>query len=359
MFSGIDRWQVRKTDSCCKRFLFLLSQKKQPPNISQEIPEDVTRPGKLRGLYNGHAIVDGHVNDAYRSIADVAFSGVPSSAPQPRQSPPPAARLSQDFSATLNPNSRQALGDPARSAWSRENRAPADHLTITQGFDQGRFMDPADTGTYPFKTGQQQAISRSVDDLDVPVVGGGRFPVDDFGVPVMGGGGPSGGRFATFPVKNNRGNESGMGYALRDNPVPSSLDGDSTLRQSSDSFASSTTVVVGGSHQTKESTDLSRFTPPPGPAPPGARLAENPWANAASDEDDSGSHLAYMAGPPESMYRSDRGGNRGPDAEKHVRFGGFDDPETPRVTNNEEFSRSRDEGGFFSSFRMTGSLIMV
>ncbi|KAG5641090.1 hypothetical protein DXG03_006047 [Asterophora parasitica] len=305
--------------------------------IVTEIPEEHTQPGMSRTLYYGRAKTEQLLSEAHSCINEVVMSTVPStrtstSYPQHTPQPPPQnpfgtpqsgfQGLSMQHSGGLG---AQHTGGHPPNEWSPHiPPAGAQYLPAPQGLGTGEFLNQPSSPTagpgspilpnfsqYPQiqPEPQSQASPRGVDDFGVGVNG----PIDQPGP-------GSGGRFATFPVKNR---PSGLsGYTLSDPPnqLESDLFTSSVAQALSSSQISPPNAqqpqpgITGRSDVSYEVSHAPTHSPPPGP-PPGAAMQppagrgtrlQQEERYTASDEEGG---LAYMSNPDDDT------------ASRHVRFG--------------------------------------
>ncbi|KAF8066570.1 hypothetical protein FPV67DRAFT_1767534 [Lyophyllum atratum] len=352
--------------------------------IIAEIPEEQTQPGMARSQYYGRARIEQLLTEAHGCMNEVVMSTVPSNSMNtqnilqqnqqilPQHTPQPSFQgsfqgMAQNPFSTPQPPF-QGVGQPGNGGpipsneWLPHNSSdmtpagggPPNFLPASQGLGTGQFFEQPGSPTagpgspthprYPSQIDQPGALYNSQTEL--PNQGTPRS-VDDFGVNTQSPGlidnpGPgSGGRFATFPIKNR---PSGLaGYSLSD---PPSL----ATRQDSDSFSSSVAQALSSSQSppgtvpqagfsgfnrpelSYEVTHAPSYAPPQGP-PPGAasQLGPGGWGmglqhedrNAASDDEGG---LAYMTNSEEPQDDA---------ASRHVRFGEVND------VNNELERRGR------------------
>ncbi|KAF5367286.1 hypothetical protein D9615_010459 [Tricholomella constricta] len=306
--------------------------------IIAEIPEEHTQPGMARNLYYGRAKTEQLLSEAHRCISEVVMSTVPSSrmstSSQPGFQNAPPNPFGTPHSAFQSLGMQNTGGQPPQNEWSPHNSsdmtpaggAPSNYLPAPQGLGTGEFFNQPGSPTAgpgsPTQPGapyysQLQNEPRSVDDFGVHPPG----PIDQPGP-------GSGGRFATFPVKNR---PSGLaGYTLSDPPV----------RQESESFSSSVAQALSSSQSppatvpqaqqgfgefgrpdvSYEVSHAATYAPPQGP-PPGAATQPRPgtaWNTSLHHEErhapsDEEGGLAYMTNPDDDA------------ASRHVRFGEVND----------------------------------
>jgi hypothetical protein len=297
----------------------------------QEIPDEITPPGALRSQYKGHAKVEALVADANGRIDEVRMSAALSSPTESRARPP------------MNPmdprpvDQDQAAMASGPAVWASEPIPPAgpspNYLGNIQGLDTGFALEaqdrsaigPSEVPSYPYQDG--------------PARGQMRRSVDDFGVTNVSSG-AGGGRFVTFPVKNNRATGPGSGLPHSENFLPP-VGYHNSRHQQSDSFSSSVVTAMGSEdpfspgHQPTNSNDyptrmrrsLDGETNPLAYVPPLGRLPGNPWNDTDTNEGSSTEEpqLAYMRDPLGTVQLFDRPGpsdNQGGDSPRNARFGG-------------------------------------
>ena len=298
----------------------------------QEISEEMTQPGLPRTLYYGHSKTEQLVAETYRAINDVALSTVPTvgfrdrrhydgtlpdvhdqpSLPSiPQDALPPGPQPAFQFSAPGESQSTLNLGSSLSSGpWSSSDSKPqpflppvdTDYSSGGKSFDTPNSAAPPTNGSSflnrPLSPQQSQAPQLPPPTFSQSQSRASQLPglppqtVDDFGVNINSRSeGPidtsntSGGRFATFPVKQRAPGSSG-GYNLSDPP----------RHEQDQSFSASIAEALDDrmSQETggaTEGTDRHRMTPwgasrnaggQPPPPPPGAALPDmsNPWSSS-------------------------------------------------------------------------------
>ncbi|KAG7091158.1 hypothetical protein E1B28_010211 [Marasmius oreades] len=336
--------------------------------VVMEIPNEVTQPGMARSMYVGHQKVYSLLQDAQQCVSEIAFSTVPSSEPRLPRPPNPEYESHQQSDSFDNdpPYPPHLQGSDSFSG------GPETYFSAPQDTGTGHFMDPSDmssmTGrssvpnspvmppnlSYPPAPPQNQLVTEQVSSS-----------ADDFGVghstissP------PTGGRFATFPVKANA---PPVGYQLRDAPPK--------LRTSpsreDDSFSSSIEAALNNTSGNGRSsidgpppsytTHQSHPSNAPSNGPSSGVMSpaqlESHWQDARSpmvigaggherggaiqeEESDEGG-LAYDRLDDEPIP-APHGRNEN-DTHKHVRFGDISDVEE-EIQKRQEQERSPSSG---------------
>jgi hypothetical protein len=312
-----------------------------------------------RNLYNGQSKTEGLVSEAQRCVSGVAFSGAPSANPSVTRLAPNQQR---SVATHDNPDADQYRGGPSDWAAGREDGDENISTKLLgtppgQGQGLGHFIDPSDAPftqtNFDSETGsagdRQAPQAYSIDDMDVS--SSSRQGLE-FGV----GEGASGGRFATFPVKN-----AGRGAVPPTDDRPMLGDGNRPEKGRRSSYGASIDQAYGEpsvpiqgpvKNDRKVTFDdplpayeeirTPTFSHPPGsagfntggPSPgpsydaphthqrsftSGSTGLENPWSDTDSmghqrSDSENSAQLAYMASE-ESLVKNSR----------HVRFGGPDD----------------------------------
>ncbi|GLB40883.1 putative eisosome component PIL1 [Lyophyllum shimeji] len=312
-----------------------------------EIPQDHTQPGMARSLYYGRAQTEQLLTEAHRCMNEVVMSTVPSNptntqnAVQQTQQGYPQHTPQSSFQGEPQPQPTfEAMGARPSNDWSPHNSidmasaggAPPNFLPAPEGLGTGQFLDQPGSPTAPPGSPTHQRHPSGADAPYNPEAAppdrGPPRSVDDFGVnagsrpidpPVPG----TGGRFATFPVKNR---PSGLtGYTLTDAP-----------RHESGSFSSSVAQTLSSSQSPPGTIPQPTFSGfnrpelyqaanapsyaapqhlPPGAAAPQAGLGmslQHEESNVPSDDEGG---LAYMTNGDEPHEHA---------TSRHVRFGGVD-----------------------------------
>ncbi|TFK32368.1 hypothetical protein BDQ12DRAFT_692575 [Crucibulum laeve] len=368
--------------------------------VIAEIPEETTQPGAPRSMYYGQPKTESIVAETHRCISQVTLTTVPVASPrEPRrfdQLPtipePQLTGQGQGFlqgSALSFTDGNSTIG--SSGGWtprlSNEMSPPsgASYLPPMQGLGQNnRFLEPSDSSgtmggsssfmSQPYQQQQQQQGSPTEQRHTIP-----ERTVDDFGVNTRPSGlldtsDTSGGRFATFPVKN-RPMGAGAGYTLRDDPPSLAARhemGQSLSQSIADALSDERNPSGHRSHGSNGSRGLMDPVPPyegpfptnggPAPLPPGAAPPVSgpppdakPWAalvprahsqlharNRSEQSEDGDGLLAYMTSPHDASDGPDspmatqhqqqpsgqhhnRAGFEHEDHEKHVRFGSVSD----------------------------------
>ncbi|KAJ7582532.1 hypothetical protein C8J56DRAFT_955033 [Mycena floridula] len=243
--------------------------------LVSEIPEDLTEPGMPRNMYLGHGKINSLSMEAQRLVDEVRLVTIqntePSAPSRAPRIPVPSEYDENRFNQgplELQGSDRFNQGPSELEGHNRFNSGPSEleapsptYLAAPQGMGSGHFLDNSDIASVTGGASQQNG------------------PTDDFAVGLGGKqDAPGGGRFATFPVKSNR------GFALRDGPKS---DGFESEKRWDDAPPYEGHIPLAG--------------PPPGAAPP--VRPETVY------DDDAG--LAYMQDDD--------------DTSKHVRFGGVSD----------------------------------
>ena len=289
--------------------------------------------------------------EAQRRLETVKFTGSLSSPTFPRAEPPPRPVESEGNSR------RQSYPVPVQNPWSPPDQVDLpqpnpNYMGNTQGFDRGRSFDSSDgpvsanAGPYLHQGGP---VGQDIPPLPQQPLAP-RRSVDDFGVTNVSPSNAGGGRFVTFPVRNNR---APLGPSLSQDERALTLG-----HRQSDSFSSSIAAAMGqdGSfspvHRKTGSIDSS-YRPrrsidgdsnPMSYVPPGSRLPDDPWKDETSIHEEP--LLAYTQGPsePHLPQLPNPYANQGGSVGKHVRFG------APGLTDeSSEINTSPAEGrGRFS-----------
>ncbi|KAG6909753.1 hypothetical protein DXG01_015469 [Tephrocybe rancida] len=317
--------------------------------IIGEIPNEQTQPGMARSLYYGRNKTEQLLSEAHRCINEVVMSTVPTPGIQHAFPQPPQHMQQSSFQGGLGfqapqlpINTPQSMfqvpgvlpgGQPPQNEWLQPQQTGDTHsyLPAPQGLGTGQFYEQGGSpalGAPPHQQHPQQIPQISqTPQLNAPYqpeehTAPPLHSVDDFGVntaspgiidqPNQG----SGGRFATFPVKNR-------GYSLSDPQA--------APNRESDSFSSSVAQALSSSQsppgtvpQPTFSYDVApaqqQYAPPQGP-PPGAAVQSGPTGhlglhheerNVPSDDEGG---LAYMASEDDHHD----------DGSRHVRFGQVQD----------------------------------
>ncbi|KAJ8080852.1 hypothetical protein PM082_017687 [Marasmius tenuissimus] len=337
--------------------------------VAMEIPDEVTQPGMARTMYMGHQKVYGLLQEAQQCMGEIAFSTAPTT--EPRQPRPPLSEHDNqpsgnyDYNETYSPPRHEGSGG-----------SPQNYLASPQTMGSGHFMDASEIST----TGGRSSAPTSPTTYAPPSgppphVSAPPFPNPDMNQGFRGSQElgavpshpsdpnlPSGGRFATFPVRGNaQGSQSG--YQLRDGPPMLSGGGDGPQ---DDSFSSSIEAALNNSQNGRPSLDgpppsytthqmhSSTSSPPESPSrgvPP--MQMDSPWADQPSgaprghersraiteDVESEEGGLAY----DRLDAQADRQHQRNDSEPKHVRFGEVSDVDE-ELQRRHETERQPNEG---------------
>ncbi|KAF9268545.1 hypothetical protein L218DRAFT_940448 [Marasmius fiardii PR-910] len=346
--------------------------------VVMEIPNEVTQPGMSRSMYVGHQKVYSLLQDAQHCVSEIAFSTVPSSEPRP---PRPHVQDNQSYESPNFNNEVSYLPHPQGDDSFRDG--PGGYLSGSQEMSTGHFMDPSDmssmTGRSSVPTSPVMLTNPSYPPIPSPPSQVQPNPeqasksTDDFGVgPPTNSSLPTGGRFATFPVKAYPPGGGSVGYQLRDDPPALH----SPPAQEDDSFSSSIEAALKSSGNGRPSFD----GPPPsyialqshaspnsassGVVPP--PQMEDHWQDAQSPMGSRGIGGHDSSRAVQGDEESDEGGlpydrpddeaKSGPpkkdesEPHKHVRFGEISDVEE-EIQKRQEQERSPPRGGSSGGYR--------
>ncbi|KAL0578943.1 hypothetical protein V5O48_003034 [Marasmius crinis-equi] len=350
--------------------------------VAMEIPVETTQPGMARSMYMSQQKVYGLLQDAQNCMAEIAFSAIPAADPRPPRPQQPELD-NRPTGGSFNYNEHPS--PPGNDGF---NAGPNNYFASPPTMGTGHFMDPSDMSmggrssvpssptayATPSATHAPASAPAPVPQFPNPDHMQSSFPRGDH-FPLPGGDSdraisppqhtdrelPSGGRFATFPVRNNtQGGGSQMGYQLRDGPPM--LHGEEAHQD--DSFSSSIEAALNNGHNGRPSLDgpppsytthiphddMGSLTssPPRGMHP---MQMDSPWQDAHSPaaprghersraitEDDGSEEggLAYdRPGDDEVPPRQSHDGEP-----KHVRFGEVSDVDTELQRRHEEEARN-------------------
>ncbi|KAG6829636.1 hypothetical protein H0H92_003969 [Tricholoma furcatifolium] len=303
--------------------------------IIGEIVEEQTQPGMPRSLYYGRNKTEQLLGEAHRCINEVVMSTVPVT-PNPQrqqhQQPPLQGGIGPQSLPQLPMGTPQStfqvpgVGQTPQQEWSQpQPRGSTDgysyHLPpAPQGMGSGQFFDqPGSTPASP--TLQQYPVHGISPSASYQPEDQGQFvpprSVDDFGVNTSSpsladqSGPATGGRFATFPVKNR-------GYTLTDSPMRPN-DSSSAIQSLSSSQSPPGTVPQPSFayELAQEPSGYTQPLPPPPPPPPGAGAGYlGPQHDGVSVHSEDEAGLAYMTGEDEQHEET---------ASRHVRSGAGQD----------------------------------
>lgn len=273
-------------------------------------------------MYNGHAKVESYLAEADRAVGEIVFSPVPSTEPRP---PRPPGHLAPDpylkAPEMMPPGSFLPTPSALGSGYFLDGPSESSLATIATTPSSPRY-----TQEMPPYPQIDSGSSRTVDDFGMRSNLNGGFGKDSSSV--------GGGRFATFPVKNEP-----RGYTLRDERPPSL----NTRHEVEPSFASSVAEALSA-------RSTSSFK---GPLPSQNRVSEDEPAPLYQLEE--GPNYHPPAGPPPgaapavlSPWLHDGNGNNGP-PHGHERPASFleDDAQLAYMTNTEDegHSHGQDDPG--------------
>ncbi|KAI9441312.1 Eisosome component PIL1-domain-containing protein [Lactarius indigo] len=294
---------------CCRKGLIVAETGKL---IMTELPQLETEPGSTRPFYTGHPRTETYVADALRALGEVLLdTSIPSSRVQSSTN-----AIRQDSDSNFAP---MASSDKLFGTIHSYDTSGTASLAERSGYGQTPTTFPADElGALPSRpdVSYSQTFSHTTHMAPSSLASG---PLQSDALPSssqqIGPSAPSGGRFATFPVKGKR--QGSFVPAIAEPQDSSQLT--STFTEEVEQALSRDAYEPAPMYEATEGAHTSPHAPPPGAAPPVAPRASLYGTPDSGAYDGLSSYVPPNTGEGEEEVQLSY--MDPPQSERRVRFG--------------------------------------